>query len=129
MPVVFIERVERWIYQAPICVRTRYRHIHAAQRIYNSAEAVELDHGSMINTDAEIIEDRILKQSWSAARIANRNPMLVGSIDALILPFGDEHPQVTRDGDEGYLSLIRAQDGDNHCIRAEGTAGPSIRTD
>ena len=83
----------------------------------------------MINPNAEIIEDRIFKQAWSAARVANRNPVLVGSIDALILPFGDEHPQVTRDGDEGYLSLIGSQDGDDHRVRAEGAAGSSIGAD
>src|SRR5687767_11198928 len=129
MPVVLIERVEIWSNQAPVGISTRDGHIDAAKRIHNSTEAIELDHRRMVNTDTEIIKDRIFKQARSAAGVTNRNAVLVSRIDALVLPFGDEHPQVTRDGDKGYLTLIGAQDGDDHRIGAEGAAGSAIGAD
>ena len=129
MPVVFILRVKTRIDQTPVCVGAGDGHIHAAERIHDLTEAIELDHGGMVDADAEVVEDRIFQQARSAAGIADGNSMLIGSVDALIFPAGDGYPQITRDRDQRDLSLVRAQDGDDHRIRAEGAARSSVGAD
>ena len=55
--------------------------------------------------------------------------MLIGSVDAIVIPTRDGNPQVTRNGNKRDLSLVRAEDGNNHCIGAEGCAGAFVGTD
>ncbi len=121
--------VQIWSDQSPVRVWARNRDIHTAQGIHDPAEAVELDHGSVIDADAQVVLDRFLQQTGSAAGIVDRDAVLVGCVDALVLPAGDIHPQVARDGDEGNLAFVRAQDGDHHCVGTERAAGALVRAD
>ena len=83
----------------------------------------------MVNADAKVVLNGVLEQARSAAGVADRDAMLISCVNALILPAGDGDPQVARDGYERDLSLIGAQDGNNHRVRAEGGAGAFVGAD
>ena len=58
-PVVFIFRIIRWVDQAPVGVGAGDRHFHAAKGIHNAAKAVKVDHGGVVNANAEVVCDGI----------------------------------------------------------------------
>ena len=52
--------------------------------------------------------------------------MLVGSVDSVVIPTGNINPKIARDGDKRDLSIVGTQDGNHHCVGAEGCAGTYI---
>src|SRR5829696_464521 len=83
----------------------------------------------MVNANAKVVENSIFQQTWSAAGIVDGDAVLIGSIDALVFPFRNVDPQIARNRDERDLSIIGAQNGNDHRICAEAAAGSSIRPD
>ena len=47
--------------EPPIGIRTSDRHINAAERIHDAAEAAEVNHCHMVNAEAKIVGNRISK--------------------------------------------------------------------
>ncbi len=54
-PVVFVVRVVGWVDQPPVGVGAGDRDFDSAERIHNAAKAVEIDHGGVINANAEVV--------------------------------------------------------------------------
>lgn len=52
--------------------------------------------------------------------------MLVGGVDAVVVPARDVDPKIARDGNKRDLSIVGAQDGNHHCVGAEGCAGTYV---
>ena len=119
-PVVFILGIERWIEQAPVGVGAGNRHIHAAHGINCLPKAIKIHHDGMIYLQAQVVQDRILEETRASARVITKVSELVGGIDPLHSDGGNIHPQISRDGDQRNLRILRAHSRNHDRIRSKG---------
>ena len=117
-PVIFVILIVRRVDQTPVSIGTCDRNVHSAKGIHDAAEAVKFDHGSMVNTNAEVLLDGIFQQTHPAVGVAAGFSTLIGSVNALHSHSWDVYPRIARNGDERDLSFTIPDDGNEQCVGA-----------
>ena len=119
LPVEFVFRIQFGADQTPIGVRAKDRHLHAADGVYDLAEAVEIHHGHVIDGDSQIVLNGIAEKSGASAGVMVEFTILVSGIQALHPDRGNVDPHIPGQRNHGDFAGARADNRDHHRVCSE----------
>jgi len=92
---------------------------HAADRIDDFLESVEIDHGEIVRLDPEVVQDRLPHHAPAAVRPTDGFAVPVSLIQPLHAPVGNVHIQVARQRDHADRVRIAVDRHDDHGVGVE----------